>query len=108
MDRFFSELIFFHYDFLFIMAGLLLLLCIFILAKRLIEWGKEKEYLLGYFVGSIIFLNFFFFILIIGRKEMQAVIFLPYLLQIIGIYGILLIISLVCKYLFRRFISKKA
>lgn len=107
MERFFSELIIFHYDFLFIIAGLLLLLCMFILARRLIEWGKERDYFLAFIVGSSFFLNLFFFILVIGKKEGHAVIFLPYLLQIIGIYGLLLLLGLGCKFVFKRIVRKR-
>lgn len=108
MDRFFSGLIIFHYDILFIIAGLLLLLCKFILARRLIEWGKERDYLLAFIVGSIFFLNLFFFILIIGQKEGHAIIFLPYLLQIIGIYGLLLLSVSGFKFLLKRIVSRRA
>lgn len=110
MGTIFTEWIVFHYHYLFLVAGLLLLGCTFILVRRFIDWAVEKGrvYFFSYIVGSLLFLNLFFFILIIGNEEAQAHHFLPYLLQIIGLYGLLLITGLGIKSLYQYVVSKKA
>ncbi len=110
MDDFFTNWIVFHHHYIFLIAGLLFLGCAFVLANRLIKWGMKtgSGYLLSFVLGSLFFLNLFFFILVIGNEEAQAIIFLPYLLQIIGVYGFLLITVKGFKSLYKRLINKKA
>jgi hypothetical protein len=105
-----TEWIVFHHHFLFLIAGLLLLGCAFILAKRLIDWALQKRrgYFLSFVVGSLLFLNIFFIILIIGNEEAQAIYFFPYLLQVISIYGFVLAVFLGLKSLYQWVLYKKA
>lgn len=110
MESLFTDIVVFHYHYVFLLAGLLLLYCAFVLAKRLVDWGlaKGRGYFLSYLLGSLIFLNLFFFILVIGNEEAQAITFLPYLLQLIGLYGFLMMVTLGVKTIINRLISKKA
>ncbi len=110
MERIIGEFAIFHHHFSFFVAAMLLFGCAFVLAKRLIDWALDKRrvQLLSFLCGTWLFLNLFFFILIIGNEEAKAVVFLPYLLQVIGIFGFVLLIANGFKFLYKRLFDKKA
>lgn len=107
--EFITEWITFNYHYLFIVAAIIIFSCIYFLAKRIVLLcvNRGNEHLLSFIVGSLLFLNLFFFILMVGNQEAQAITFIPYLLQILGLFGLLLIFVHGIKYAYRRLASKK-
>lgn len=104
-----AKIIVFEYnEFLFI-AALVFFAMIYLVSKKIIFWATEKglESFLSYVLAGLLFLNLFLIIFII--YEVTAIKgLLVYFLQITGLFGALLILGLVTRFLIRKLFRKKA
>lgn len=103
--EFLSDIIILQYHYFYLLAALLLFSFIYMLAKRFIIWGIDKglRFLLSYVFGGLIFLNLFYLVMITRNQNVIAEEMLRYLLQIIGLYGFLLIMVHGVKFIFKKF-----
>lgn len=106
---FFSDIIILQYHYFYLLIALLLFSCIYMLAKRIIVWGMDRGlgFLLSYVFGGLLFLNLFYLVMIIRNQNVIAEEMLRYLLQIIGLYGFLLIIAHGIKFIFKKFLGRR-
>lgn len=79
------------------------------MSKKLIIWGTNKgmDSFLSYVLAGLLFLNLFLLIFIMYEETTIRGV-LAYFLQIIGLFGVLLIIGTIMKSLIKKLISKKA
>ena len=109
-SRILTEIIIFEHHYIYLFIALLFIGCIYFFSRRFIFWGIAKGlgYLLSFVVGTLIFMNLFFVVLVIFNQEERVGQLLPYLLQAIGLFGFAIAVGNSFRYLFRKFTEKKA
>lgn len=83
------------------------ILCIFIvlfyLINQLVTFAAKRglHYFLSYFFGSFLFLVLFMTYLMLTNQTERMTEFFPLLLQLIGLFGIIFVLSRSCYFIFK-------
>ncbi|WP_405100624.1 hypothetical protein [Oceanobacillus sp. FSL H7-0719] len=104
-----AKILLFEYNEITFIVAIIFFGLIYMMSKKLIIWGTNKgmDSFLSYVLAGLLFLNLFLLIFIMYEvTTIRGV--LAYFLQIIGLFGVLLVIGTIMKSFIKKLISKKA
>ncbi|MHA6252038.1 hypothetical protein [Oceanobacillus sp. CAU 1775] len=103
-----ADLIIYNYQAIFLLAVLCLFTVVFYFMYQLVNYGMKRKlyYLLSYFFGSILFINLFVIYLWYTNQAQRITEFIPLLLQIIGMFGIIFVTCRSLYFVFKRLVKK--
>lgn len=103
-----ADFIIFDYQIIFVLAILCIFIVLFYLINQLVTFAAKRglHYFLSYFFGSFLFLVLFMTYLMSTNQTERMTEFFPLLLQLIGLFGIIFVLSRSCYFIFKKLIKK--